>query len=210
MENNRLLACAAGVLLLQACTSTTPETTGARPPIETASPSHSLTPSSTPTKGTPPRVAAKLGPPPTDCTGPAPDPRPVVRLYGSLEGKRPVWAGIYARYRREHQAFYASDARRTRYGYRIKVLWIIHPRQESPVTIEGRRVGTGGPIYFDVGGTGKPVRSARLDPDDPGTVSQHDWKEYPSYLFFGHAGCYELEARWRGGSWRRVFGFGRR
>ncbi|MDQ3916729.1 MAG: hypothetical protein M3323_15580 [Actinomycetota bacterium] len=155
-------------------------------------------------------MAAELGPPPTDCAGPAPDPRPAVRFYGSLSGEKPVWAGIYAGYRPEQQAFHASDARRTKHGYRIKVLWIMHPRQRSPVTIEGRELGSGKPVFFDVGATGTPVRSADLDPKDPGTVPEHRWKEYPSYLFFSRAACYELEASWAGGSWRRVFGFGRR
>ena len=199
-DKGRLTAFATCVLLLPACTSGGPLTDAA----ETVSPS---APAATPN---PPRVAAKLGPPPANCTGPAPDPRRVVRLYGSLTGERPVWGGIYARYRPEHQAFYASDAPRTRFGYRIKVLWVVHPRQKAPVTVEGRALATGDPVYFDVGGTGSPEPSAHLDPDEPGTVPEHDWKEYPSYLFFGRAGCYDLEASWPGGGWRRVFGFGRR
>jgi hypothetical protein len=157
-----------------------------------------------------PRVAKKLRPPPTDCAGPAPDPHPVVRFYGALEGEKPVWGGIYADYRPEHQAFYAAGAPRTKYGYRIKVLWIIHPRHKTPVTIEGRGLNRDKPLYFDVGGSGSPVPSAQLDPKNPGTIPEHDWKEYPSYLFFSRAGCYELKASWSDGSWRRVFGFGRR
>ncbi len=210
MKEGRLIASAACVLLLGACTSSAPNS-GARRPPERASPSQSpAVPTSTPEPEALPRVAAKLGPPPTDCTGPPPDPRPVVRLYGALDGARPIWAGIYARYRHAHQAFYAADAPRTKHGYRIKVLWVMHPRQKSPVEVEGRALATGRPLYFDVGNTGEPVRSARLNPKEPGTVPEHDWKEYPSYLFFARAGCYELEAKWPGGSWRRVFGFGRR
>lgn len=207
MPQPRLLIAAISLVLLEACTSAEPQ----REPATEKSSSQVVTEApATPTPKALPRVAEKLGPPPTDCTGPAPDPQPVVRFYGSLEGEKPIWGGIYARYRPEHQAFYASDARRTKYGFRIKVLWIIAPRHRTPVTIEGRDVGKDKPIYFDVEATGNPVTSAQLDPKEPGTVPEHNWKEYPSYLFFSGAGCYELKTTWSGGSWRRVFGFGGR
>jgi hypothetical protein len=206
-----VLACASCFLLLQSCTSPTSQRATGPGTTEASSSQSSVTPipASTPTQASLPRVAKKLGPPPTDCTGPAPDPQPVVRHYGSLDGEKPIWGGIYAGYRPEHQAFYASDARRRKYGFRIKLLWIIHPRHDTPVTIAGRDVDNDKPIYFDVGGTGNPVTTAELDPNNPGTVPEHEWREYPSYLFFSRAGCYELEAKWDGGKWRRVFGFGR-
>lgn len=209
MDSRTILTSATTFLALQACTSPAPERTG-RPASNAASASEATaTPRPTPSKESLPRVAKNLGSPPTHCTGPAPNPQPVVRHYGSLEGEEPIWGGIYARYRPEHQAFYASDARRTKYGFRIKVLWILHPRHETPVTVEGRDVRNEKPIYFDVGASGSPVTSAHLEPNDPGTVPENNWKEYPSYLFFSRASCYELEASWRGGKWRRVFGFGR-
>jgi hypothetical protein len=203
-----VLACATCFLLLPGCTSPASQR-GTDPAISKASSSQSSVTTPTPTQESFPRVADKLGPPPTDCTGPKPAPHTVVRRYGSLDGEKPVWGGIYARYRPEDQAFYASDARRTRYGFRIKVLWIIHPRHDTPVTIEGRDVRNDKPIYFDVGASGSPAPSAHLDPKHPGTVPESKWKEYPTYLFFSRASCYELEASWPGGSWRRVFGFGR-
>lgn len=49
----------------------------------------------------------------------------------------------------------------------------------------------------------------RLDPSHPGAVSEGDWKEFPSYLYFPRAGCYALRARWPGGEWDLGFGFGR-
>jgi hypothetical protein len=209
VDSRTILTCATTFLALQACTSPAPERTS-QPASNAASHSEATaTPTPTPSKESLPRVAKKLGSPPTDCTGPAPNPQPVVRHYGSLEGEEPIWGGIYARYRPQHQAFYASDARRTKYGFRIKVLWIIHPQHKTLVKLEGRDLDTDTPIYFDVGASGSPVTSAHLDPKDPGTVPQNNWKEYPSYLFFSRASCYELEASWRGGKWRRVFGFGR-
>lgn len=48
--------------------------------------------------------------------------------------------------------------RRTKYGYHLKVLWIIHPRHKTPVTIEGRDLATGKPIYFDVEVSENPLR----------------------------------------------------
>jgi hypothetical protein len=207
VDTRGLLTCATAFLLLEACTSPAPERIG-EATSTTASPSGEAT--ATPDRESLPRVARKLGSSPTDCTGPAPNPQQVVRHYGDLDGEEPIWGGIYARYRPEDQAYYASDARRTKYGFRVKVLWIIHPRHETPVTIEGRDVDNDEPIHFDVGASGNPVLSAHLDPKDPGTVPETNWREYPAYVFFSRASCYELEASWHGGSWRRVFGFGRR
>jgi hypothetical protein len=46
-----------------------------------------------------------------------------------------------------------------------------------------------------------------LDPAAGGT-GEEGWREFPSYLYFDGAGCFELEATWQEGSWRLVFGLG--
>lgn len=201
-----LLTCVAAVLVLHACTPQPAESDGAAPPDPAAA---TGTPVVTPSSPALPKVASKLGAPPTGCRGPAPDPKPVVRFYGSLLGEKPLWAGMYARYRPEHRAYYAPDARRTKYGFRIKVLWIMHPSQDTPVTVEGRELRNDQPIYMHHEGIDAPVLAVEFDPENPGTVPETNWKEYPSYLFFSRAGCYEVKVTWSGGTWRRVFGFGR-
>jgi hypothetical protein len=83
----------------------------------------------------------------------------------------------------------------------------MHPGHKSPVTIEGQELGAGTPLYFT-----SRVPRTRFDQSDstrsPGTAPEHNWKEYPSSLFFRRAG-YGLKTAWSVGGWRRVFGFGR-
>jgi hypothetical protein len=107
------------------------------------------------------------------------------------------------------QAYRAPDAPRTRRGFRVKVLWIMDPHQRNPIRIEGTNIRTGGSVWFKAEDSGPPGSSARLDPDEQGVIIQSDgWREFPSYLYFPGAGCYELVARWSKGSWRLVFGLG--
>jgi hypothetical protein len=154
-----------------------------------------------------PDVAARLLPAPGDCRGPAPRPRLVAPAYGKLVGEEPLWAGVYAAFRQESQAFSASDAPRKRYGFRIKVLWIMSPKQEEPVTITGTNLRTGASLYFDVEDLAKHDAAATLNPAIGG-LGEGGWREFPSYLYFDGAGCFELEAEWEKGSWRMVFGLG--
>lgn len=166
-------------------------------------------PSAVPT-AEPVDVARRLRPPPDDCRGPAPHPAIVARAYGKLVGEEPLWAGFYARYRRSLRAYSAPDAPREPYGFRIKVLWIMSPRQKGAVTISGSNLATGSPLYFEVEDLGdrETAAAAVLEPEagGPGTGG---WKEFPSYVYFDGAGCFELEAEWAEGSWRLAFGLGR-
>ena len=164
-----------------------------------------------PQDGSPPQpneIAQRLGPAPDDCRGPAPRPRTVSPAYGKLVGEEPLWAGFYASYEEEAQAFSAPDAPRRRYGFRVKVLWIMSPRQEAPITLTGTNLATDRPLYFDVEDLATRDTDAVLDPTLAGT-GEHGWRELPSYIYFDGAGCFELEASWERGSWRLVFGLGR-
>jgi hypothetical protein len=57
----------------------------------------------------------------------APLPRVVTDAYGMLVGEEPLWAGVYAEYEREPQAFQGLDVPRTRFGFQVKVLWTCLP-----------------------------------------------------------------------------------
>jgi hypothetical protein len=160
-------------------------------------------------KSSPAPVAQRLHAPPRDCRGPNPRTTVVARAYGPLVGAAPVWAGFYASYRREAHAYRAPDAPRTRHGFRVKVLWIMSSDQRDPVRITGANLSTGLSVSFEVEGSRVPRTSATLDPAAEDVIVQRGgWKEFPSYIYFARAGCYELVVRWPSGSWRLAFGLG--
>jgi hypothetical protein len=154
-------------------------------------------------------VAGRLLPAPDHCRGPSPKPRIVAPAYGKLIGFKPLWAGFYAAYQQERQAFRAADAPRKPYGFRIKVLWIMSPGQEGQVNITGTNLGNGRPMYFRVEDLAQQATTASLDPSANESPPTDHWREFPSYMYFDGAGCFELEAPWDTSSWRIVFGFGR-
>lgn len=154
-----------------------------------------------------PEVARRLGAAPADCPGPHPRPRAVSPAYAPLVGERPLWAGLYARYDGGAHAFVARDAPRTEHGFRIKVLWIMSPAREAPVTISGSNVASRAPLRFDIEEIADTDTTASLDPD-LGGAGEGGWREFPSYVYFDGAGCFRLTASWDDGSWELTFGFG--
>src|SRR5687768_14355439 len=131
----KFLAVAAGAAVTISC-SPVDRSAGPGP----SSPSSVQTPAVRPAASpsvveAPPRVAARLDKAPVDCRGPEPRPRIVTRAYGKVAGGKPLWAGFYATYQPEGHAYAAPDAPRERYGFRIKVLWIMAPRQQEPVRV---------------------------------------------------------------------------
>src|SRR6266550_300780 len=94
-----------------------------------------------------------------------------------------------------------DNIRRYRYGWAIKVLWLIRPGWTQSVTLMGETVGTGQPIWFRTGGIHPqgPVASLVLDPTNPETPDVHHWANFPSSLLLPRASCYSLTATWSGG-----------
>jgi hypothetical protein len=160
---------------------------------------------------TPPRPARRLAVAPTDCTGRTPR---MVGFgdYGNLIGTSPVWAGVYAAFNRGQHAYHVeAGAPRTAHGWRVKVLWVVAPKIESPVRVVGGELGGGQSLWFEVAERdNQPVFAAVLNPAMPSVPPSGDgYKEFPSYVYIPRAGCYLLEARWPGGHWCLVFGLGR-
>jgi hypothetical protein len=156
-----------------------------------------------------PTVARRLGPPPGNCPGPYPRRREVAPAYAPLIGARPVWAGMYAEYEPRRHVYRATDAPRTRYGFRVKVLWVMAPNTEESVTISGANLGNSTPLRIEVedAGAGRAT-PVTLEPQVAGG-GEGGWREFPSYVYFDEAGCFELRASSAEGSWRLRFGFGR-
>ena len=154
-------------------------------------------------------VAQRLGRPPADCPGPYPRRRKVAPAYAPLIGARPVWAGIYAEYEPTRHAYRAADAPRTRYGFRVKVLWVMAPNTDESVTISGSNLGNSAPLWIEVedAEAGRATRVV-LEPRFAG-VGEDGWREFPSYVYFDESACFELRASSAQNSWRLRFGFGR-
>lgn len=90
-------------------------------------------------------------------------------------------------------------------GWKQKVLWVLAPEQTEALTLSGRNLDDGTPLWFELAGDA-PATSVVLDPQQPGIPVQHGaWREWPSYLSVPKAGCYALEARWPGGAWQLTF-----
>jgi hypothetical protein len=190
--------------LLAGCTSSAPA-----PGLTRAGPSQPVVSPSVTANFSPPVVATDLDAAPGGCPGPRPLLRAVAAAYGGLFGSGPLRGGAYARLDTRTNSFHAPDARRTRLGWVIKILWLMRPDQAQPVTIEGSGSSTEGHVVFEPSDA-DPALMARLDPAGPGVPPEKGhWLEYPSYTYFPRAGCYRLSARWAGGGWDLGFGFGR-
>jgi hypothetical protein len=155
--------------------------------------------------------AKRLARYPSECPGPAPVYKQSAppRWVGPTVGEDPLFAGFYG-YSPEHEAV-RENAPRRRWGYRIKVLWIMPPDNEEMIEVTAENVETGEPVWFktDYTHTTKP----RFDPERESHLPEPEdrgWKSYGSYVYFTRAGCYDISARWTTGKWRLVLGFGSR
>ena len=163
------------VLLLAACESSS---VAVRPTPSVASPF--VTPPIT-------------GPAPTSCPGPKP--RTVAPQLGPAIGEAPVYAvgAVDA-----DGVMHFDDALQTRYGREVKIVWAVQIGFGGPISLSAMTADSSGLLYFVLGdqATTSPV----LEPQPLG-----DWWTATSYLDVPAPGCYFLQARWAGGSWRLEF-----
>jgi hypothetical protein len=166
------------------------------------------------------RRTPKLGRAPKACAAPNSIPRsmPPAPFNLLLSGEMPVWAHFYARLNAAENTYRAQQSRRNKYGWRVKVLWLLHRDQRDPVPvsiIEGRSQRA---VLFSIAGQGNgfvatKTRRPVLDPSRPGhpDVSEKpDTHEWGSTVYFPRAGCYTARALLPGGGgWSFTFGFGR-
>lgn len=158
----------------------------------------------------PSQAAPHLGAVPTNCPlGPhevSPDPQ----QFGPGIGSSPVWAiGIGGQHATLHLGA-DGGGEYTSAGWVWKVLWVVSARFPQTITLQGKALHGNMPLLFQLGDnylTAMPV----LDPRHPGTITGQDagWSEFPSYLYVPAAGCYVLEAHWKGGGWMIPFAAGR-
>lgn len=181
-------------------------------PNPTATPTRVIYP--TPTLGQEAKPA--LGSTPTGCLPPAPAPRTVSTNFSGAIGGSPVWvAGFEGSHATEHINPFSTA--HTRYGWAIGIVFAIEPGLTDPVVVRGERLKDGTPLWLQVAEPGKaqttPSVAVVLDPQQPGLADfqstsmglSDDWAAWNDTLYIPDAGCYALDARWPGGSWRVTF-----
>ena len=170
------------------------------------------------TKPAPPPLG--LGPVPRNCPGAA---RTVVLkgVFGTGvnstgAGAFPVWGSFGGP--RATLAFGAQadvpGVFQAPYGWGHKLLWALDPRFKGRVTLQGGSLHGHARLWFGVVEKGAPdtlVRVVSLDARRQKAYSggAGAWPEFPSGLYVPRAGCYYLQARWPGGTWRMIFAAGR-
>ena len=149
---------------------------------------------------TPPKLAR----PPATCRGSTTVLLPTI---GHAIGAAPIFAADFGAGRAK---LHVANGPHTKYGWRVKVLVVVDAEQTETLSLRLRRVGSRRALWFRVGGRA-PSTKPVLDPAHPPVPPEEStrWKEFPSYFFLPSAGCFQLEARWPGGSWTRRFAGGR-
>jgi hypothetical protein len=123
--------------------------------------------------------------------------------FGPLSGERPAWGGVYAPYNTKTNSFrLPPDTPHTKLGWRVKILWVVAPKQHDPIALSGRQTGSEESIWFEI-----DQMPATTYASLPANTTEY-FADFPSYVYFPSAGCYSIEARWPDGSWRLGFGVG--
>lgn len=193
-----MLATALIVLILSSCS------------VGAASQTARRVPTSTPWT-VPPTVSGTLGPPPTDCaTIPPPGTMTTTDLMNdsgegfqgtvTFNGAAPAWATLGG----------VLQARGTPYPS-TKILWVIGPNYHQSVTLTGKDLRSGAPLWFDV--YGRPdTTQAVLGPNgaNRGTASNSTgtWNIWGIGIIISAASCYELDVSSPTGAWRTVVAAG--
>lgn len=99
-----------------------------------------------------------------------------------------------------------------------KVMWIVGPDFNQPVTLSGYALTTGAPIWFGMDSAQPQTTREVLDPSAPNRGStnheQGVWHIWGILIYFLRAGCYELDVSWASGpggtdGWHMILAVGR-
>ncbi len=200
-----LAGCDLGASGHAAATATLPPTVTALP---TATPGQQL-----------PAFSGEFGPAPTHCPA-----SPALQIYqtnnfgGGFSGNiaflggKPVWElgmGSVVKLVRGPSGYYTT-----------KVMWVVGPNYNLPVTLTAADLQGGAPLWFDIYPSNSgpsPLQdlyttSAVLDPGTPNRGSSDNstghWNIWGIGLFAFHAGCYDFTATWATGSWHTILAVG--
>jgi hypothetical protein len=159
---------------------------------------------------TPLPVAGLLGAPPRNCpAAPALDTLHLPALGGfsgpvQMSGGAPVWA-VQDYF---PQRFTDLSPSSPLQWPSIQFMWEIGPHNYPTVTVRAFALQTGEPAWWGLGGTDTPqVPVLVMNPARDFPTADY-WIPYRTLLFITHAGCYELQVTWSGGSWYTIFAAG--
>ena len=95
----------------------------------------------------------------------------------------------------------------TAHGWRWRFLLVSVPSYGGIVRLSGSQLGAGGntALLMDAGTV--LTANLSLNASQP-TMRGLGWAEWPIYVYLPEPGCYEIDARWSGGSWRLPFAAG--
>ena len=193
-----------GLLVVSGCATTLVR------PLPTPSPT--LTPS-------PPNpfpLTTPLASPPTDCPATPPLQHIDFAQFGSFSGPvrffggAPVWIpDEYFPHPIMHVEPPSAGLGPDPYpGF--KILWEIGPNTLPPTTARVTNLRTGARGWW---GNSNKLPPTKVVFDIEGGIDHGEvdtgWHEWGSLLFVPAAGCYALDVRWAGGSWRTIFAAGR-
>jgi len=95
----------------------------------------------------------------------------------------------------------------------MKMLWVTKPGYTGRVTVRGWKLHSAARLWFAITGDlppyplyATPTAVQTLDARHPAIRSRPgSWAYFPSTFIVPESGCYVLEARWPGGTWRVTF-----
>jgi hypothetical protein len=207
------LATGVTVVVLAGCNQTSTRTAQSTSTLGPTVPITSYTP--TPPLELPPQVASALGPPPANCAKAAPAQTLTIPNFGfmgtvTFRGGSPAWElgvgtdGVLA----VAGTPYPST----------KIMWVVGPNVNQPVTLTGHDLRSGKPLWFEVypsnngGGADYFTKSAVLDPAAPNRGSADNsaghWNIWGIGIIATAAGCYQFDVTSSAGSWRATLAVG--
>lgn len=105
-----------------------------------------------------------------------------------------------------------SGAFEPAYGWQHKILWTLKPSFSGTVTLTAGGVGRRALVWLEATERhvdNVPTQALPLNARWQNAFSTGAGPSFPGGIIVPEAGCYYLEARWRGGGWRGIFAAGR-
>jgi hypothetical protein len=95
----------------------------------------------------------------------------------------------------------------TAHGWRWRFLLVSPPSYGGIVRLSGNQLGAGGNTALLMDAGAGLTANLSLNASQP-MMRGVSWAEWPIYVYLPKPGCYEIDARWSGGSWRLPFAAG--
>jgi hypothetical protein len=143
--------------------------------------------------------------------------RTFAQFRGPAVGSGPVWVGIGGHGDLPLAVVwdqqYTADLH-TSLGWSNKLAWVVSRAYHGEVTFSGRSLEDGLPLYpearYFVTAQSTPMVLV-VDPNAADVTQAYpdpNWTLFVGGITVPHAGCYQLDAHWRGGAWQIIVAAG--